>query len=131
MFETIKNNHILDVRKQNEVFAAICDKNQKCPVLSVDIKGTITRANSALSEILGDNTPIIGKDISAFVSRPLQQEAKEIQKYVANHPNDELIEFSAPLVSESGATVNVIWNLEKMVDHAGDVTNILWIGNGV
>lgn len=129
IFETIKNNHILDVRKQNEVFATICDKNQNCPVLSVDIKGTITRANSTLSEILGDSTPIIGKDISAFIPRTSQHEAKEMQKYIVNSPNGERIEFSAPLVSESGVPVNVTWNLEKMVDHTGDVTNILWIGN--
>ena len=131
IFETIKNNHIIDLRKQNEAFAAICDKNQKCPVLSVDIKGTITRANSTLSELLGSTTPIIGKEISAFVARPVQQQAKEIQQYVANNPSGERIEFCAPLVSESGDPVNVTWNLEKMVDHAGDVTNILWIGNGV
>ena len=131
MFETIKNNHILDVRKQNEVFAAVCENNKKCLVLSVDIKGMITRANPKISEILGDGTPIVGKDISAFVARPLRQDAKNIQRFVANNPNDEQVEFSAPLVSESGSAVNVTWNLEKMVDHAGDVTNILWIGNGV
>ena len=107
------------------------ENNKKCLVLSVDIKGMITRANPKISEILGDGTPIVGKDISAFVARPLRQDAKNIQRFVANNPNDEQVEFSAPLVSESGSAVNVTWNLEKMVDHAGDVTNILWIGNGV
>ncbi|WP_165077235.1 PAS domain S-box protein [Methanogenium sp. MK-MG] len=129
IFETIKNNHILDVRKQNEVFASICGKNLNRPVLSVDIKGTITRANSKISEIIGEDTTIIGKEIGAFIPPSSQLETREIRKYIADDSKDEHMEISVPFVSRIGEPVNLTWNLEKMFDQTGDVTNILWIGD--
>ncbi|WP_281175442.1 PAS domain S-box protein [Methanogenium cariaci] len=129
IFETIKNNHILDVRKQNEVFASVCGKNPNRPVLAIDIKGTIIRANSKISEIIGEGTPIIGKDIEAFIPSDSPFETKDIQQYIANDSKDEHMEISVPFVSQIGEPVNLTWNLEKMFDQTGDVTNILWIGD--
>ena len=129
IFENIKNKHILDVRKQNEVFASICDKNQNRPILSVDIKGTITRANPKITQILGENTPILGKEIVAFIHPSSQHEVREIQKYILNGSKDEQVKISVPLVSHRGEPINVTWNLEKMFDNTGEITNIMWIGN--
>jgi|GEM_PF-6571183 len=130
VLEAIRNNHIIDLRRQNEVFSSICDKNPECPVFSVDRKGIITRANASLTEILGNGT-IIGKDITAFVPPSLQQEAKEIQKHIVNNPNGGPAEISVPVVSETGVPVNVTWNLKKMYDQTGEVSHILWIGRDV
>jgi PAS domain S-box-containing protein len=129
IFENIKNKHILDVRKQNEVFASICDKNLDRPILSVDIKGTITRANPKITQILGEDTPILGKEIVAFIHPSSQHEAREIQKYILNDSKDEQVKISVPLVSHRGEPINVTWNLEKMFDNTGEITNIMWIGN--
>ncbi|WFN35108.1 PAS domain S-box protein [Methanogenium sp. S4BF] len=129
ILETIRNNHIIDIRKQNEEFASICNKNQNRPVLSVDRNGTITRANPKITEILGGDTSIIGKEILTFIPTPSHHEIRDIQNIILNNPKEEPIEVSVPLMSQGGAPVNVTWNLEKIFDHTGDVSNILWIGS--
>lgn len=128
IFENIRNKHIRDVRTQNETFTTICEKNPEKPVLSVNMNGTITRANAKISNILGGDNPIVGKEMASFIPHSSQHEVKEIHQHLINDSKNERVEFSIPLLSKKGDPVNVIWNLEKMVDNSGDVTNVLWIG---
>ncbi len=129
VFETIKNNHILDVRKQNEVFASICGKNMNRPVSSVDTGGTISHANSKIMEIPEENTPITGKIIADLIPPSLRHESHEIQKCVASDVKDDYREFSMPHVSQIGETINATHNPEKMINSTGDAANILRMGD--
>ncbi len=130
ILEAIKNDHILYVRKQNSLFSSICDKYPGQPVFSVDRKGIITRANSTLTDLLGNGNPIIGRDIWAFLPRSSHPEVKGVQKHMVENSDDGPVEFSVPLVAGPGDLVNVRWQLEKMYDPTGDVFNILWVGRG-
>ncbi|WP_319642278.1 PAS domain S-box protein [Methanovulcanius yangii] len=130
VLEGIKNDHILYVSRQNGVFSSICDKYPGRPVFSVDRKGIITRANSTLTDLLGDGTSIIGKDIAAFLPRSSHPEVKEVQKQMVETADAGSVEISVPLLSGPGDPVNVRWQLERMYDPTGDVSNILWIGSG-
>lgn len=128
IFENIKTRHILDVQKQNEVFETICEKYQNCPVFSVDKNGIITRANSTISKIMGDTTPIIGRKISTLIPSNFHTKTKDILDQAFTDSTAKRYEISFPVESQICGPLEITWNIEKKINNSGDIENILWIG---
>jgi len=129
ILENIKKRHILDVQKQNEIFAKICETYKNCPIFSVDENGIITYANSIVNEIVGENIPIIGREISNIIPPSSLHKTREALEDILNVSAEKRHEISIPIISRIDKQHDITWNLEKRFDYSGGAANILWIGN--